>query len=228
MSDFLTRLASRQLGQITTIEPRVAPLYGAANETRNPSFAEETGYRPAARSQEAVVTQERTPLQSPPRTEPLTRQPLVEGHASHNSVHEITALPFTAEISVARPTRSSADQSPVDVSQRRQPDKTESLPQDTMLAVPTARTRPAAPVPLVNQIQSESAPRLNEFPAPIGSRGLQSPFREQPQKVGEASVHVTIGRIEVRAITPPVPSHRQRPAPKTMSLDEYLGKRGGA
>jgi hypothetical protein len=40
------------------------------------------------------------------------------------------------------------------------------------------------------------------------------------------TIHVAIGRIEVRATTPPALPHKQRPIPKTMSLDEYLGKRG--
>jgi len=43
-------------------------------------------------------------------------------------------------------------------------------------------------------------------------------------------VHVTIGRIEVRAVTPPAPAPEPRPAPgwtpPVLSLDEYL-KRGG-
>lgn len=47
------------------------------------------------------------------------------------------------------------------------------------------------------------------------------------QSLKEPTIQVTISRIEVRATPPPVSSPRQRPAPKTMSLDEYLGKRNG-
>jgi hypothetical protein len=45
------------------------------------------------------------------------------------------------------------------------------------------------------------------------------------------TVRVTIGRIEVKAITPPQPSpeRRQPPAshPAMVSLEEYLKQRGG-
>ena len=42
------------------------------------------------------------------------------------------------------------------------------------------------------------------------------------------TVHVTIGRIEVRAIPPTAPAAAQpRPGPPVMSLEEYLGRRLG-
>jgi hypothetical protein len=39
------------------------------------------------------------------------------------------------------------------------------------------------------------------------------------------TIHVTIGRVEVRATTPAVPASKPRPAPRTMSLDDYLRQR---
>jgi hypothetical protein len=41
------------------------------------------------------------------------------------------------------------------------------------------------------------------------------------------TVNVTIGRIEVRAITHAQPQSKPKPAPKTMSLDDYLRQRSG-
>ncbi len=42
------------------------------------------------------------------------------------------------------------------------------------------------------------------------------------------TIHVTIGRVEVRATLPPAsPSRTQRPAPSVMNLDEYLRRRAG-
>lgn len=42
------------------------------------------------------------------------------------------------------------------------------------------------------------------------------------------TIHVTIGRVEVRATPPPAsPSRTQRPAPSVMNLDEYLRRRAG-
>jgi len=56
------------------------------------------------------------------------------------------------------------------------------------------------------------------------ARAPAAPFRggEQP------TIHVTIGRLEVRAVSPPAsPAHRQRPQPAVMSLDDYLKERAG-
>jgi hypothetical protein len=44
----------------------------------------------------------------------------------------------------------------------------------------------------------------------------------------EPTVHVTIGRIEVRATPPPVKSQKERWKPPVMSLDEYLSRQRGA
>jgi hypothetical protein len=45
----------------------------------------------------------------------------------------------------------------------------------------------------------------------------------------EPTVKVTIGRVEVRAILQPAPARERRapPAPKGMSLEEYLERRHG-
>jgi hypothetical protein len=222
MSDFLTRLAARQLGQIATIEPRVAPLYAAANAAGNRSFAEGTEYDPVPHPQEAAVIRERTPLQTP---EPLTRQPLVEGHASRDPVRKITAQAFTAEVSAARPARSSAAQMPVDFSQRREPDKAESLLQETTLLVPAARSASFAPVSLVKPSHFEFAQRRNEFASPVALGSEEDRRREQAQRDEEAPVHVTIGRIEVTAMTAPTPPKRAPARTPTMSLDDYLARR---
>jgi hypothetical protein len=40
-------------------------------------------------------------------------------------------------------------------------------------------------------------------------------------------VEVTIGRVEVRAVTAPSASPRRRTAPTAPSLDDYLRARGG-
>jgi hypothetical protein len=54
-----------------------------------------------------------------------------------------------------------------------------------------------------------------------------SPARSpEVQGPAPATIHVTIGRIEVRATPPPAPAKPQpRPAPPVMSLDEYLRQR---
>jgi hypothetical protein len=59
------------------------------------------------------------------------------------------------------------------------------------------------------------------------------PVTAQPSAPREEStqppptIEVTIGRIEVRAVTPPAPPPRQRHEPPRMSLDDYLRARDG-
>jgi hypothetical protein len=238
MSDFLTRLALRQLGQIATIEPRVAPLYGAAKETQNPSFAEDTEYRPATNAQEAVAMPERTPFHASAHvgaqagdTDPATHPPLVQKHpGSNDPMRRMTAQSlttesrankegrFTAEVSTVSPGRSF-----IDVSQKYQPEETAMLRQERVVVLPMSKTAPVAPVSLVEPAQSESALRSNEFATALG--GEENRRREQAQR--EAPVHVTIGRIEVTAMTAAAPAKRAPARKQTMSLDDYLARRQG-
>jgi hypothetical protein len=53
------------------------------------------------------------------------------------------------------------------------------------------------------------------LPGPVGD----------PAPPPEPTVHVTIGRVEVRAVTAPARPPRAAPAARTMSLDEYLAER---
>ena len=63
--------------------------------------------------------------------------------------------------------------------------------------------------------------------APIPSR-FQPANELPPSDTEETVVNVTIGRIEVRAITPQTPRRRELPQPPVMSLDEYLKRERGA
>jgi hypothetical protein len=60
------------------------------------------------------------------------------------------------------------------------------------------------------------------------SQALQGPELPQAFRPAPPTVHVSIGRIEVRAeITSPAPVPRvQRPRPSTLSLDQFLKQAG--
>lgn len=63
-----------------------------------------------------------------------------------------------------------------------------------------------------------------------GSRPLNSavPAQAAPDRASESPViHVTIGRIEVRATPPPAPAKRVPQPAQSMSLEEYLRSRAG-
>jgi hypothetical protein len=88
----------------------------------------------------------------------------------------------------------------------------------TPLVEPAARhgetEGPPAPVPVAS---ARLKPAGDEWPAPAG---LQQPSGDD--------IHIHIGRVEVTAVPPPTPRPVAAPARKTMTLEEYLGRRNGA
>jgi hypothetical protein len=94
---------------------------------------------------------------------------------------------------------------------------------------PETKASAKKPVSQPKAVTTQPAPRPLKaqtppvFPlAPLAREG--APFAAAP------SVHVTIGRVEVRAVLPPAPEPRAVPAPSStrLSLDEYLKRNAGA
>jgi hypothetical protein len=86
------------------------------------------------------------------------------------------------------------------------------------LAPPAARVGEPLPPP---------RPGLLTVPPPGAYAGppvLSGPVGDPPPQP-EPAVHVTIGRVEIRAVTAPARPARTAPAARTMSLDEYLAER---
>ena len=44
-------------------------------------------------------------------------------------------------------------------------------------------------------------------------------------KTEEPTIHVSIGRVEVRAVTPPAAQPRTAPKPAMMTIDDYVARR---
>jgi hypothetical protein len=125
------------------------------------------------------------------------------------------------------------------VTRARQPDHTTDAP-DQSISEPVERyvietvhrqpaimpgTPPVVPHDgrQVSEPLRESPPKTILQPAITVSR-LAPPV--EPPQPASPTIHVTIGRIEVRATSGP-PAPRQRPAPAVMSLDDYLKRREG-
>jgi hypothetical protein len=234
MSDFITRLALRQLGQITTIQPRVAPLYAATASESGRSFAEDIEHHPALRAHEAVMRPEKRALQAP--TAPpgrltidasKTAQPrLVEAHENWlEPGPQLGARPLAAETHLNNHDERLKAEDPAVIPAKVSDFQAAAM--EKVLVVPMARTAPVAPVPLVKPTQSESVQRLN-VTAPVALESGEDRLREQAQQAREGPVHVTIGRIEVTALTAAAPAKRAPAERKqTMSLDDYLARRQG-
>jgi hypothetical protein len=85
------------------------------------------------------------------------------------------------------------------------------------------RLGPDPSLPVANQLYEAELPSSSPTLPPIAESSLQAEIKPQPL------IRVTIGRIEVRAVSPPVPAPRPstpRPAP-ALSLQEYLEQRDG-
>ena len=62
--------------------------------------------------------------------------------------------------------------------------------------------------------------------APPAAPRIAIPAPERVETAqAERDVHITIGRIDVRAVTPAAPKPRQAKTPRTLTLDEYLDQR---
>jgi len=96
------------------------------------------------------------------------------------------------------------------------------MPSQAAVAAPTLRTGSLQPAPLP---PPPAAPRLVIPPAP---RRLPETRSERQDHGGNAAppVHVSIGRIEIRATTPPrAPVRKESSAPQPLGLDDYLRQR---
>ncbi|HYY93299.1 MAG TPA: hypothetical protein VE713_02180 [Pyrinomonadaceae bacterium] len=137
---------------------------------------------------------------APVRTSPGLRSEPPQG--AHNHVE---LAPPVSTLLVVEPQLDSAARDAIVMSGVPSP---ESPSPPSLAAV--VRGHVAAPPPA-----TRTGPRRA---GPVTPRALAAPRRSEPD------VHVTIGRVEVRATPPPSPPMR-RNAPQPMSLDEYLRRR---
>lgn len=162
----------------------------------------------------------------------------LESHDRLDRRQAIQPAPPSGEVTgVTRPRPSAPPLIEQVITRARQPDRTTDAP-DRSISEPVVRhvtetvhrqpaitpsSPPVAPNDgrQVSEPVRESSPKTILQPAITVSR-LAPPV--EPPQPASPTIHVTIGRIEVRA-TPPPPASKQRPAPAVMSLDDYLKQR---
>jgi hypothetical protein len=87
-----------------------------------------------------------------------------------------------------------------------------------------------SPRPVASEIV-RAAPVAPPPIRPAASRSERArrddPFQREPAPHAETTVHVSIGRIEVRAAVAPPRRERAKAASPVMSLEEYLRTRAG-
>jgi hypothetical protein len=109
------------------------------------------------------------------------------------------------------------------------------VPSDTATGYSVSSPAPAAPfVPAdvararVNEQLPATRNKAEQFPVTrtgAGRSGTSQPRALTAQRSSEPDIHVTIGRVEVRATPPPATLPARRNAPQPMTLEEYLHRR---
>lgn len=100
------------------------------------------------------------------------------------------------------------------------------------METPAAATIERAPAPVVHEQAPAPPPGAALRPQIAVMPPARSPrplaHRLEETAMTQPTIHVTIGRVEVRATPPPAPSQKKGPSkPAVMSLDEYLRQRNG-
>lgn len=218
MKGFLAGLAARSTGNERVLEPRRllfepredAPLEQGLEQAQEPVAGPPRRQGPAPRSRE----QPRPPLapqaEGEERETPDRERPPVDGAAPPQ-------LPSAARVP-SRPVQQPTGAPPQPVPEDAQDGVSEVVAR--LPARPQAReTRPEAPrPPLTARREPTPASRLRARRAP--------PPVTESSSARERIVRITIGRIEVRALHAPDEKTESKPAPapKHMSLQEYLAR----
>lgn len=250
MSNFLDNLASRSLGLVPVVQPRLASRYEPPPAAaRFPTFApaeaergvkgETTQARPEARQTETRVVEQRlaVPIQSPdaPREDRAER----ERQSAPPPRQSPPPGPAAAARAPVRPieTRPQSSQTNPAAASPRESASPSAEAARTRETIRNNTPRGEDDAALENRIRRLMALRLNAGEgneAAGGATIAQAPARggreseESPETT--QTIRVTINRIDVRAVTAPAAQEPlrapARPAPQ-LSLADYLKQRGG-
>lgn len=274
MTDFLTRLAQRQLGKLPVIEPRVPALYApVVEEAATRMTIDDTEHRPVPRVEDQLVVRTKTfgkqELSSEPEMrrgpstkesvvgpEPLIRKDPME--IASNAASEQVVGPGPHIRLKPLENAPEAPHEPGGVTRNELPPKDipRPLPLRPRAKGPSNDRPPVAeppsmvegsvavdepPIAAPRKVALVSPGRLADGMAskhrrppehPIAPRSLITPrqpavqLRQDTPDAAEPPVNVTIGRIEVTAVSAaPAPKRMPSTRRPSMSLDEYLARR---
>ena len=246
MTDFLTRLAQRHLGRLPVIEPRVPASYApAVGEAAGRLTIDEMEARPLLRvdgkpiMKAPPVSEQMTAGKPAVRPVPPTGAPL-KGPESSNRTSPIEISPEeepeSGRMTERRPsgidtphplTPRTRGTGPPD--ERLPAEEPASMPRglssaDAQSVVSLRKAAPEPPARSADGMISESrrpSERPSAPPSLAAPRRAVTPLRRDTPDFSEPPVHVTIGRIEVTALTAsPPPKRAPSPRRPTMSLED--------
>ena len=231
MSDFLSKLVERSLSGSSAVRPQLETIYNLPTKNSERFFAtEEQRKAPSATPPHNTASDRpsriKTMWKSAPQARPeiasapaaIARDSLPSARAAQPTQQQVTSEHHTETRPLKQDTRDSS----------RTEARDESSPPSAVLEVRTQK--------VIELIRHES-PRPFELATPRELQAIsQSPSRFRTAATsGKAredsaapSVHVTIGRVEVRATLPtPVASEKPPAKAPITSLEEYLRERAG-
>lgn len=245
MSDFLDRLAARVIGSEPAVAPRLRSLFEAPRQVpimpdvgQDEAPAQHRGVPSGVVAAAAALPASAIPPATPPESErsriaPAERLvvPTTPAAASSRSRHE-ASLP-----ALAAPRQSPVIERPAAATQARQPQADPPAPvQPRQTRVAPDRQQATPPLaggslrPSSTPVFSTQAPAASAPPARAAHAATRPRLATRADSQREAApdpvVHVSIGRLEVRAAAAPVAAPRRRDAPRPSSLDDYLRQRG--
>jgi hypothetical protein len=168
------------------------------------------------------------PALRPPQSSPAGHQPGVaatvfaQAQSLREEIDPSAWTPLPGDVSIATATRISADGGQNAVA-AGDGNRNEPLPI-------RSSHKPSLPAPKDGPIRAPASPPSIGAPerawlGPRFDRGAPPGLRRSAEP--EPTIQVTIGRIEVRAELSASPPAKERPAPKPMSLDDYLRRQAG-
>ena len=249
MSDFLARLAARATGSEASLAPRLPSLFEPSpHATILPTVDDDT----AATARHATAPADDTPPAAEPLHPPRTLPPMHDDSLRPARAEQPAtsmpppiaapvldrAMPATVRAappatppvtaSVATPARMPAPEQahaePV-MSPPVQPRQTGIAPPRVETVSPPSGSLLPPPTPVFATPRSEPARDRSDHAATIRPRPTAAASRTPA--TGEPVIHVSIGRIEVRAAPAAATPTRRRDEPRPASLDDYLRQRGG-
>lgn len=250
MSDFLTRLVQRQTGGMPTVRPRTRSMFAPAMDRESPTLRDLPGMEHISSAEEA-----RRPVTAQGQGPDVIR-PLPRVRDAQDSV-DPTRNRAGAPRSETRGGLSESLPGPQDIepatvlNRPAHGAEAATVPSQTAGLVPehtphhsSMPGRRDGQVPVQTRLHQEVPidlpPRLVESPGE-GRRSTASPLpsllsgmtsgddRERAASDSiEPPIQVTIGRIEVTAVSSPAASKRKAgPRQPSMSLEDYLARRHG-
>jgi len=215
MSDYLSNLAAKSLDLTGVIQPRLASLFEPPRAAGGP-VGRPPQSRPLAANMRVPFDVSHEPprgLTTPPGL-PTAAQSFVPKTPQQPGPDRPTLAPAAAgDATGAAPPRGVAEG-------QRQPALEPAIPRPDLSPVHTQRAPMSATVVVRPHMMSHIEPIRPVGPAPA--------VLAEAMRKAAPTIQVTVGRIEVRAITPPAP-----PAPRTkparpgpaLSLVDYLKQR---